>query len=187
MMKAEKTITADDKTIMTAIARNAEYGIRLLLAAYKEMLYWHIRRIVVCHEDAQDAAQETFIKAFRHVGGFDRSNSLKAWLFRIATNEALRMLGKRKGVEVVSLDDADLLWIAAPDEYYDDSDEKVCRLQKAIQSLPPKQQLAFNMRYYDDMPYRDIALVIGSSEANVKANYHVAKEKIIRFMNANEQ
>lgn len=184
-MKDERQRMADDWEIVAAITENTEYGFLLLLTRYKEMLYWHIRRIVVSHEDAQDVTQETFVKAFRHFGQYDRANSLRAWLFRIATNEALRLLDRRCGRETVSIDGCDMTRLIVAGEYYDNADETVCRLQKAILSLPAKQQLAFNMRYYDNMPYREIALAIGSTEANVKANYYVAKEKIIKYMNDN--
>lgn len=184
-MKDERQRMADDREIVAAITENTEYGFLLLLTRYKEMLYWHIRRIVVSHEDAQDVTQETFVKAFRHFGQYDRANSLRAWLFRIATNEALRLLDRRCGRETVSIDKCDMTRQMVAGEYYDNADETVCRLQKAILSLPAKQQLAFNMRYYDNMPYREIALAIGSTEANVKANYYVAKEKIIKYMNDN--
>jgi len=173
----------NDKDIIRAMREDAEKGFRLLMKSYKEPLYWHIRRLVVSHDDAQDAAQETFIRIFRSFGQYSEANSLRAWLFRIATNEALRLLGRQKNVTMLSLDDvtADML-SAKADAYYDDDDAIVARLQKAIQRLPAKQQLAFNLRYYDELSYEEIAEVTGASAASMKMNYHLAKEKIIEYM-----
>lgn len=173
----------NDKDIIRAMREDAEKGFRLLMKSYKEPLYWHIRRLVVSHDDAQDAAQETFIRIFRSFGQYSEANSLRAWLFRIATNEALRLLGRQKNVTMLSLDDvtADML-SAKADAYYDDDDATVARLQKAIQRLPAKQQLAFNLRYYDELSYEEIAEVTRASAASMKMNYHLAKEKIIEYM-----
>lgn len=177
----------NDKDIIRAMREDAEKGFRLLMKSYKEPLYWHIRRLVVSHDDAQDAAQETFIRIFRSFGQYSESNSLRAWLFRIATNEALRLLGRQKSATMLSLDDvtADML-SAKADAYYDSSDAMVARLQKAIQRLPAKQQLAFNLRYYDELSYEEIAEVAGSSAASMKMTYHLAKEKIIEYMQNND-
>ena len=114
-------------------------------------------------------------------------NPLKAWLFRIATNEALRLLGRDKNATMLSLDDvtADMLSTKA-DAYCDSGDEIAARLQKAILHLPAKQQLAFNLRYYDELSYEEIAEVAGSSASSAKTNYHLAKEKIIDYMNKND-
>jgi len=180
-------MTTDDKGIIKAMRRNPEEGFRLLMKSYKEPLYWHIRRLVVSHDDAQDAAQEAFIRIFRSFEQYSEANSLRAWLFRIATNEALRLLGRQKSATMLSLDDvtADML-SAKADAYYDSSDAMVARLQKAIQRLPAKQQLAFNLRYYDELSYEEIAEVAGSSAASMKMNYHLAKEKIIEYMQKND-
>lgn len=180
-------MTTNDKDIIYTMREDAEKGFRLLMKSYKEPLYWHIRRLVVSHDDAQDAAQETFIRIFRSFGQYSKANSLRAWLFRIATNEALRLLGRQKNATMLSLDDvtADLLSSKA-DAYYDSCDVIAARLQKAIIHLPAKQQLAFNLRYYDELSYDEIAEVAGSSAASAKMNYHLAKEKIIEFMNKND-
>ena len=180
-------MTTNDKDIIQTMQRDLEKGFRLLMASYKEPLYWHIRRLVVSHDDAQDAAQETFIRIFRSFGQYSETNSLRAWLFRIATNEALRLLGRQKNATMLSLDDvtADML-IAKADAYHDSSDAIVDRLQKAILHLPAKQQLAFNLRYYDELSYEEIAEVAGASAASIKMNYHLAKEKIIEYMQKND-
>ena len=176
-----------DKDIIRGMRSDAEKGFRLLMASYKEPLYWHIRRLVVSHDDAQDATQEALIRIFRSFGQYSGEHSLKAWLFRIATNEALRLLGRDKNATMLSLDDvtADMLSTKA-DAYCDSGDEIAARLQKAILHLPAKQQLAFNLRYYDELSYEEIAEVAGSSASSAKTNYHLAKEKIIDYMNKND-
>ena len=177
----------DNKDIIQAIRENAERGFRLLMAKYKEPIYWHIRRLVVNHADAQDATQDTFVRIFRSFEQYSGEGSFQAWIFRIATNEALRLLGRNQGKTMLSLEDnvtATLTMRA--DDYYDYSNVEAVKLQKAILALPAKQQLAFNLRYYDDLSYKEIAVVTDSTEATVKANYHFAKEKIIKYMNSNE-
>ena len=176
----------NDTDIVSALKENAENGFRLLMAKYKEAVYWHIRRLVVSHDDAQDAAQETFVRVFRSIRQFKGECSFCAWIYRIATNEALRVLERRRG-ERLSLDDpeagvSDLM----ADEYVDYNDLEAVKLQKAILSLPTKQQLAFNLRYYDELEYDEIAAITGSTAVNVKANYHLAKEKIIKYMNSTD-
>ena len=177
----------NDKEIIQAIRQNAEKGFRLLMVRYKEPVYWHIRRLVVSHADAQDAAQEAFVRVFRNFGQYNEANSLKAWIFRIATNEALRLLGKQKGDIMLSLDEvtADMLETKA-NGYFDSSDAITMKLQQAILHLPAKQQLAFNLRYYDEMSYEEIAEVAGSTAASMKVSYNIAKEKIIAYMNNND-
>jgi RNA polymerase sigma-70 factor (ECF subfamily) len=177
----------DDNQIIPAIRENAERGFRLLMAEYKEPVYWHIRRLVVSHADAQDATQETFVRIFRSFSQYNGEGTFKAWIFRIATNEALRLLGRNQGKTTLSLDEtAPALLTMKADNYMDYSDVEAVKLQKAILALPAKQQLAFNLRYYDDLSYKEIAAITDSTEATVKANYHFAKEKIIKYMNSNE-
>ena len=159
----------------------------MLMKEYREPVYWHIRRLVVSHDDALDVTQETFLRVFRAFDQFNTKYSLKTWVFHIATNEALRLLGRNQGRITVSLDEptSEILNLKA-DDYFDYSDKLTVKLQQAIHALPVKQQLAFNFRYYDEMSYEEIAKVTDSTAANMKANYHIAKEKIIQFMNNNE-
>ena len=176
----------DDNQIIPLIREDAEKGFRLLMAKYKEPVYWHIRRLVVSHADAQDATQDTFLRIFHAFSQYSGEGSFRAWIFRIATNEALRLLARNQGKMTLSLDEMPVasLTIKA-DDYFDFSDQEAIKLQKAINALPTKQQLAFNLRYYDDLSYKEIATVTGSTEPTVKANYHFAKEKIIKYMNSN--
>lgn len=175
-------MTTNDKDIILAMREDAEKGFRLLMQSYKEPLYWHIRRLVVSHDDAQDAAQETLIRIFRSFGQYSEENSLRAWLFRIATNEALRLIERRREDSMP----IEKVFDIQADSYINYSDLEAVRLQKAILTLPPKQQLAFNLRYYDEMDYEEIAQIADTTAASVKASYHVAKEKIIKFMTSND-
>lgn len=173
-----------DNDIIVAIRHDPEKGFRTLFRERWQPVYWHIRRLVIHHDDAQDATQETFVRVFRSFGKFKGDSSLKVWIYRIATNEALRLIGKRrKGTVSIDDDEAPEVMTIADEEHVDFADAEVVRLQNAILSLPTKQQLAFNMRYYDEMEYDDIAQIIGSTASSVKASYHIAKEKIIKHMN----
>ena len=177
----------DDNQIISQIRENTEKGFWLLMAKYKEPVYWHIRRLVVSHTDAQDATQDTFLRIFRSFSQYSGEGSFRAWIFRIATNEALRLLGRNQGKATLSLDEAPLVALTmVADSYFDFGNTEAIKLQKAITALPAKQQLAFNLHYYDEMSYREIAEATGSTEATVKVNYHFAKEKIIKYMNSND-
>ena len=164
--------------------RNPESGIRMVMRKYGEPVYWHARRMLVSHDDAQDAVQETFIKVFRSFHSLKEAKALRSWIYRIATNEALRIIERNKTPRLLteSIDDS-ATDIAATD-YTDYTDLEAVKLQKAILSLPPKQQATFNMRYYDEMEYPQIAEAMETTVSTVKVNYHLAKEKIIKYMNS---
>lgn len=176
----------DDNDIYTSMRRNPESGIRMVMRKYGEPVYWHARRLLVSHDDAQDAVQETFIKVFRSFHSLKEAKALHSWIYRIATNEALRTIERNKTPRLLteSIDDS-ATDIAAAD-YTDYTDLEAVKLQKAILSLPPKQQATFNMRYYDEMEYPQIAEAMETTVSTVKVNYHLAKEKIIRYMNSND-
>lgn len=176
----------DDNDIYTSMHRNPESGIRMVMRKYGEPVYWHARRLLVSHDDAQDAVQETFIKVFRSFHSLKEAKALRSWIYRIATNEALRTIERNKTPRLLteSIDDS-ATDIAATD-YTDYTDLEAVKLQKAILSLPPKQQATFNMRYYDEMEYPQIAEAMETTVSTVKVNYHLAKEKIIRYMNSND-
>lgn len=174
----------DDTEIVAAIAKNPEKGFRMLMSRFKEPIYWHIRRIVILHADAQDATQETFIRIYKSISSLRSKDSLSAWVYRIATNEAIRLM-QLKTPDTSPVDESELANICA-DEYFDYSDLEAVRLQNAINSLPPRQKLAFTLRYYDDLDYTEIAKVMDSTASNAKMSYHLAKNKIIDFMNSND-
>lgn len=176
----------DDNDIYTSMRRNPESGIRMVMQKYGEPVYWHARRLLVSHDDAQDAVQETFIKVYRSFHSLKEAKALRSWIYRIATNEALRFIERNKTPRLLteSIDDS-ATDIAAAD-YTDYTDLEAVKLQKAILSLPPKQQATFNMRYYDEMGYQQIAEAMETTVSTVKVNYHIAKEKIIKYMNSND-
>ena len=161
----------NEKYIVKLLGWNLQLGFRVLMKEYRDPIYWHIRRITVNSEDAQDATQETFIRVYR---------SFTAWLYRIATNEALRIIDKRHPTVNVE-DNADAMSILA-DEYIDLSDVEAVNLQKAIHSLPRKQQLTFNLRYYDELSFDKIAEITDSTPGSAKANWHNAKVKIYNYL-----
>ncbi len=172
-----------DINITKTIKERPEEGFRKLLEKYMRPIYWHIRRTVISHEDAQDATQETFVRIYRSIGQFRGESSLSTWIYRIATNEALRSIGKQH--DFISLDDAsDNFFDKKADDYIDYHDIEAVRLQKAIHSLPTKQKLVFNLHYYDGLSYEQIAEITESCAATAKVNYHIAKKKIIAYLNA---
>ena len=179
-------MSINDNGIIDTLKESPERGFRMLMMKYQEPLYWHIRRLVVSHDDAQDAAQETFVRIYRSFDQYRGDCSFRSWIYRIATNEALRIISKRRQ-EVVSLESAATgVQFIAGDNYIDYDDKVAVKLQKAIPTLPPKQQLAFNLRYYDEIAFDEIARIADSTPSSIKASYHVAKEKIVKYMNSND-
>ena len=174
-------MTVSDEHIINAIEKYPEQGFRLFMRVYKEPVYWNIRRLVVSHADAQDASQNAFVRVYRSYRQFNKNNSFKAWVYKIATNEALRISNCSRDMMSLEQEGATVMQLRS-DEYIDYSRVEAVLLQQAILSLPPKQQLAFNMRYYDDMSYEQIAEATDSTVAGVKMNYHLAKDKIVKYM-----
>ena len=159
--------------------RTFERGFRLLMAQYKERLYWHIRRLVLVHADADDVLQNTFIKIYRGILQFEGKSKLYTWLYRIATNEAITHLQNKARHAATPLDDPTALLTnrLQADEWFDGDDVQV-RLQKAIAQLPDKQRLVFNLRYYDEMPYEEMSAMLDTSVGALKASFHHAVKKI---------
>lgn len=157
--------------------RDASY--RALVATHKERLYWHIRKMVLNHEDADDVLQNTFIKVFRHIDNFKGDSKLYSWMYRIATNEAINFLNKRAKQMHVDLQTLQEQRVEnLEDDIYFDGDEIQLKLQKAIITLPQKQQLVFNMRYFDELKYEEISAILDTSVGALKASYHHARKKI---------
>ncbi len=150
-----------------------------IVAEYSERLYWHIRKMVMVHEDANDVLQNTFIKAWLNIENFRGEAKLSTWIYKIAVNECITFLKKQRSVNNVSLDDADvyLLQTLKADDYFD-GDEIDEKLQKAILSLPEKQRLVFTMRYNDELKYEEMSEILGTSVGALKASYHHAVKKI---------
>lgn len=154
-----------------------------LVNTYQERLYWHIRRIVIDHDDADDVLQNTFIKAFKNLDRFREDSQLFTWLYRIATNESLTFLKKKKRNIFVSMDEVEHSLsgkLEADPEMSGDAIQ--LKLQQAILTLPTKQRAVFNMKYFDEMKYDEIAEVTGTSVGALKASYHHAVKKIEAFV-----
>ncbi|MFI3292487.1 MAG: RNA polymerase sigma factor [Rikenellaceae bacterium] len=156
----------------------------LIMELYSKPIYWHVRRLVIKHEDAEDVMQECFINVYRSIDGFKRESSLKTWIYRIATNEAIRYL-KRQRLDVSSYDDKDRLVNLFESEMEIDFESAEAILQKAILSLPEKQRVVFNLRYYDELSYEQIASITDSSVSTLKTNYHYASSKIKEYVQNN--
>lgn len=171
-------MTIADNDIIAEMRRQPEQGFRLLMRKYREPVYWHIRRLVVTHADAQDAAQEAFVRIFKSMDSYRGNTSFAAWIYRIATNEALRLISRRHDNVDMEREGTNLLDQLPADNYINIADTEAVNMQRAILALPPKQQVVFNMRFYDEMEYGDIAAATDSSVAAVKMNYHLAKEKV---------
>ena len=160
-----------------------ETAFRELLSLYKERLYWHIRKIVINHDDTDDVLQNTFIKIFRSIDKFKGDSKLYSWMYRIATNESITHINKNAKRLKISNEEVqnNVINNLQADIYFEGNDIQI-KLQKAIATLPQKQQLVFNMRYFDDMKYKDIANVLETSEGALKASYHIAAKKIQTFL-----
>lgn len=155
---------------------------RLILSTYKERVYWVIRRIVIIHEDADDVVQNTFIKVWENLGKYRGDSNIYTWIYRIAINESLAFLKKKKRRSVSMTDFGDVLFNNLESDVYFDGNDFQKKLQKALLRLPEKQRLVFNLKYFEDMKYKDIAEVLGKSEGALKANYHHAVKKIEEFI-----
>jgi len=154
-----------------------------IIKKYQEKLYWHIRRMVVDHEDANDVLQNMFIKVWKGLENFREESQLYTWLYRIATNESLTFLTQQKKRNLISLSDEDngLSNKLRSDTHFD-ANKLEWKLQLGIQKLPEKQRLVFNLRYYDEMPYEEMSRVLDTSEGALKASYHHAAKKIEEYI-----
>lgn len=153
-----------------------------IVPQYSEKLYWAIRRIVLCHDDANDVLQNVFIKVWKGIDDFQNRSKLSTWLYRIAVNEALDFLRRQRNV--ASLDIADNMSVAdrlEADQYFD-GDRVQALLLEAIASLPDVQRVVFNLRYYDELKYAEISQMLDTSEGALKASYHIAVKKITAYM-----
>ncbi|MGY5352882.1 RNA polymerase sigma factor [Wenyingzhuangia sp. IMCC45533] len=154
-----------------------------LVQLYKERLYWHIRKIVINHDDTDDVLQNTFIKVYKNIKGFKGDSKLFSWMYRIATNEAITYLNKKAKKSNVPIEEyqKELRTSLQEDELFD-GDSIQLILQKAIAELPHKQQMVFNMKYFDEMKYDQISEILGTSVGALKASYHHAVKKIENYI-----
>ena len=165
--------------------KTREKGVRSMMDAYQSRLYWHIRRLIVDHDLAQDVLQDTFIKAYQNFHQFKQDSQLYTWLYRIATNESLQQLNKLKKMQKSDEGSDYHLQNLVAENVSAEADEIQILLQKAIQSLPEKQKLVFTLRYYDDLPYEEISKIVDMSVGTLKTNYHYAKQNVEDYIKLN--
>lgn len=177
-MSQESILLANLKT-----ESKKEIAFSELVSLYKERLYWHIRNIVKSHDDADDVLQNTFIKVYKNIGSFKGDSKLYSWMYRIATNEAITFINKRARQMQISSEELQSLAIDnLKSDVYFEGDEIQMKLQRAIATLPEKQQLVFNMKYFQDLKYKDMAEILDTSEGALKASYHIAIKKIEAYL-----
>ena len=159
------------------------YAFDLIVKQYQKRIYWHVRRMVISHDDTDDVVQNTFIKAWNGLPNFKEESKLYTWLYRIATNECITFLNKKRRVFFIPLHDVEqeLSNQLESDEFYN-GDEIQLKLQKAILTLPEKQRLVFNMKYYDELKYEEMSEILSTSVGALKASYHIAVKKIETFL-----
>jgi RNA polymerase sigma-70 factor (ECF subfamily) len=179
------SIQVEDEEILSKFredkTRNEAFN--LLLKKYQQKIYWHVRRMVINHDDADDIVQDVFVKIWKNLPGFRNDAQLYTWMYRIATNECITFLNKKKQKNNISLDDVDYELadtLSSSDQFTGDQIQR--KLQEAILTLPDKQRLVFNMKYFDDMKYEEMSDVLGTSVGALKASYHLAVKKIESFI-----
>ena len=160
-----------------------EAAFTTLVKKYQERIYWHVRRMVVMHEDANDVVQNIFIKVWNGLEKFREDSQLYTWLYRIATNECLSFLDQQKRkLAAHSIEQEEGLAERIKSDEHFDGKKLEWKLQVAIQQLPEKQRLVFTLRYYDEMPYEEMSKVLGTSEGALKASYHHAAKKVEAYL-----
>ena len=175
----------DDKELLAQFKdpSSREKGFTGIIKKYQEKLYWHIRRLVVDHEDANDVLQNMFIKVWKALDNFREDSQLYTWLYRIATNESLSFIESQKRRASVPFSDVESRLsnkLKADKDF--DANKAEWKLQLAMQQLPEKQRVVFNLRYYDEMPYQEMSIVLDTSEGALKASYHHAVKKIEHYI-----
>jgi RNA polymerase sigma factor (sigma-70 family) len=175
----------EDKELLSKIRNPAtrNYGFNLLVREYQKRIYWHVRKMVIDHDDADDLTQEIFLKIHRHIDGFREDARLFTWIYRIATNECLTFLQRKKLRFFLPINDVEAeLTSKLRDSSGLTADDINFKLQAALLKLPDKQRMVFNMRYFDDMPYEQISEITNTSVGALKASYHHAVKKIEEFL-----
>jgi len=161
----------------------SEQGFRILVKEYQERIYWHIRRMVFLHDDANDIAQNTFIKIWQNLSSFRSDSNLYTWIYRIATNETFDFLKKKKRYVLSPTEDyREVLKKNLEDDSVYNGDEIEKKLQKSLLTLPNKQRIVFNMKYFDEMKYEEMSTILNTSVGALKASYHHAVKKIEKYL-----
>lgn len=171
----------EDKDLIEKIQNpdTRNYGFNLLVREYQERIYWHVRKMVIDHDDSDDLVQDIFIKVWKNLDKFREDSKLYTWIYRIATNECLNFLNKKKNKFFLPINDvAEELSTKIDSGSHISGDEIQMKLQKALLKLPNKQRLVFNMKYFDEMKFTDISEITGTSVGALKASYHIAVKKI---------
>lgn len=180
----------EDSEILKKFAREStrHEAFTLLLNKYQQKVYWHIRRLVIDHDDTDDLVQEVFVKVWKSLANFRSDSQLFTWLYRIATNESITFLNRKKLRNSVSLDESAGYELAETlaDSTYFDGDKAQMKLQQALLTLPEKQRLVFNMKYFDDLKYEEISEILGTSVGALKASFHIAVKKIEHYLLNND-
>lgn len=175
----------EDKELLAQFRdeRTRHVAFSLLVKKYQKRIYWHIRKMVIDHDDADDVTQNTFVKIWRYLDSFREDSQLFTWIYRIATNECMTFLKQKKAREMLSFDDLEVRLserLESDPLFSGDMIQK--RLQKAILTLPEKQRLVFNMKYFDSLKYEEISEILGTSVGALKASYHHAVKKIENYL-----
>ncbi len=178
-------MTIDDERQLIKLLNNPKTqrsAFEKIVRTYSEQLYWQIRRLVLVHDDANDILQNVFLKAWMHLDDFHQGSRLSTWLYRIAINESIDFIRKKKNQLCVSTDEEDqsVANQLLADNYFD-GDETQALLQEAVSQLPDVQRTVFSLRYYEDMKYSEISQILKTSEGALKASYHIAVKKISDF------
>ncbi|HEY9559762.1 MAG TPA: sigma-70 family RNA polymerase sigma factor [Anseongella sp.] len=176
--------TPDDKALLERFRNPAtrDAAFNELVLAYQQRVYWHVRRLVISHEDADDLVQEIFIRIWNHLDNFRGDAQLFTWIYRIATNECTSFLKRKKMKPTVSIDqDEGRLLEKLREDPYINGNELQLKLQEAILTLPEKQRLVFNMRYFDELKYDEMSEILETSVGALKASYHHAVKKLEQY------
>lgn len=174
-----------DKEILDLFAQpdTRNYAFNLLVRKYQERVYWHIRKMIIDHDDSNDVMQNVFIKAFKGLNNFREESQLFTWLYRIASNESLSFLSQKKRRFLLPLNDVEKELSMKVDAQAGPNALQIeIKLQKAILKLPEKQRLVFNMKYFDNLKYEEISAILGTSVGALKASYHIAVKKIEEYV-----
>jgi RNA polymerase sigma-70 factor (ECF subfamily) len=174
----EKKITEESLLELLGDESKRKEGMTVLIRSYQAPLYWHIRKMIISHDDSKDVLQEVFVRVWRNIGKFKGDSSIFTWLFRIASNESIRFLEKKKRQQVHKMNMQEMLEKELETEPYISGDEIQIALQKALFTLTDRQRMVFNMRYFDEMEYSDIASILETTVNNVKVLYHNAKNQV---------
>ena len=183
------TASYNEREVLTLLQDKATQrrGFELIVAQYSEQLYWQIRRMVLSHEDANDLLQNTFIKAWTSIDYFRGEARLSTWLYRIALNECLTFLNRQRATTLVSIDDPEATGLQRLEsDVYFSGDRVQMLLQQALLTLPEKQRMVFNLKYFQEMKYEEMSEIFGTSVGALKASYHHAVKKIEKFLNSED-